>query len=175
MASTSWRGYHYSQWSGSSNAEVMARYIPLQYTFFSSSSCGNTDQYSSTWEFCSKIFICNKQQQKSLKHALSLQFRRKCTNKLLPLGHLWQQAILCQLLLKTIHITAPKISLKITIFFILVTGCQFWKCQWETGLVTTVNSRHYFNTRTADPWRVCGLAIFIWCLSGQTRKIIAVY
>ena len=85
------------------------------------------------------------------------------------------KAILCQLLLKTIHITAPKISLKITIFFILVTGCQFWKCQWETGLVTTVNSRHYFNTRTADPWRVCGLAIFIWCLSGQTRKIIAVY
>lgn len=132
------------------------------------------DQYSSTREFCSEIFICNKQQQKSLQHACHFQFSRKCTNKLLPLGHHWQQAILCQLLLKTSHITAPKISFKITIFCIHITECQLWKCQWETGPVTIVNSQHYVNTGTAAPeGYVLWLAIFIWWLSGQTRKFIA--
>lgn len=80
------------------------------------------------------------------------RFNTKCTNKLLPTGHLWQRAILCQLLLKTIHITAPKLSFKITIFCNRVTGCQLWKCQWETGSVVIVNFQDHFNTRTADSW-----------------------
>lgn len=145
--------------------------------YFSSSGCGNTDQYSSTWEFCSEIFICNKQQQKALSMPCHFQFRRKCTNKLLPLGHLWQQAILCQVLLKTIHITAPKISLKITIFCIHATGCQLWKCQWETGSVTIVNSQHYFNTRIVDPPKgvFLWLAIFIWWLSRQMCCSVLVF
>lgn len=52
------------------------------------------------------------------------QFRRKRTNKLFPLGHRWQWAILCQLLLKAIRISGPKISFKIIIFYIHVAGCQ---------------------------------------------------
>lgn len=81
---------------------------------------------------------------------LYFQFERKCTNKLLPMGHVWQQATLCQLSLKTIHITAPKISFKITIFCVHIAGHQLQMCHWVIGPVTTANLPHCFSTRTAE-------------------------
>lgn len=93
--------------------------------FFSFSGCENTQintlqHENSTVKFS---FVTNSN-KKAPSMPCHFQFRRKCTNKLLPLGHLWQWAILCQLLLKAIHISGPKISFKIIIFCILVAGCQ---------------------------------------------------
>lgn len=154
MASTSWRCYHYSEWSGS-NAKVIQSKFYFSTLFFPLPLVMGTQINAlQRKNFAVKFSFVTNSNKKALSMPCHFQFRRKCTNKLLPLGHLWQQAILCQLLLKTIHITAPKISLKITVFFIHVTGCQFWKCKWETGPVTIVNSQHYFNTRTADPQSV---------------------
>lgn len=145
--------------------------------FCTPSGCGNTEINTLQHENSAvKFSFVTNSNKKASSMPCHFQCNRKCTNKLLPLGHFWQQAILCQLLLKTIHITAPKISFKITIFCIWVIGCQLWKCQWKTGPATIVNSQHCFHTRTADPeWRVCWLAIFIWWLSGQTRRVIALY
>lgn len=142
--------------------------------FFSSSGCGNTEINTLQHENSAvKFSFVTNSNQKALSMPCHFQFRRKCTNKLLPLGHLWQQAILRQILLKTIRITAPKISFKITIFCIHVTGCQLWKCQWETRLVTIVNSQHYFNTRRADPKGcILWLAIFIWCLLNKQENVL---
>lgn len=93
--------------------------------FFPSSGCENTQintlQYENSAVKVSFVTNSNKSAPSMPCH---FQFRRKCTNKLFPLGHLWQRAILCQLLLKAIHISGPKISSKIIIFCIHVAGCQ---------------------------------------------------
>lgn len=93
--------------------------------FFSSSGCENTQINTLQHENSAvKFSFVTNSNKKAPSMPCHFQFRRKCTNKLLPLGHLWQWAILCQLLLKAIRISGPKISFKIIIFCIHVAGCQ---------------------------------------------------
>lgn len=97
----------------------------ISFFFPSSCGCGNTQidtlqHENSTLKFS---FVPNSN-KKTLSMPCHFWFGRKRTNKLLPLGHLWQWARRCQLLLKAIHISGPKISFKITVFCIHVAGCQ---------------------------------------------------
>lgn len=93
--------------------------------FFPSSGCENTQINTLQHEnSAAKFSFVTNSNKRAPSMPCHFQFRRKRTNKLFPLGHLWQWAILCQLLLKAIHISGPKISFKIIIFCIHVAGCQ---------------------------------------------------
>lgn len=97
----------------------------FSFFFFISSGCENTQINTLQHENSAvKFSFVTNSNKKAPSMPCHFQFRRKCTNKLLPLGHLWQWAILCQLLLKAIRISGPKISFKIIIFCIHVAGCQ---------------------------------------------------
>lgn len=88
-------------------------------------AAGHIDQYSFTKTDLQLEFLFVTKRTKTARSGhCHLLFARAAANKLLALGHKRQWATPCQLSLKATRINGPKISFKITIFCILVAGCQ---------------------------------------------------